>query len=534
MSTVNTNDLRVKNAKNFIDSLNGPMGQGYAYMFIGRATQWPTDKAIPVVNTLNSGDAAPPTPLNNHEDFYETWDQMLSLKRIHDRDAFFMLPRITWTSGVIYDMYRHDYSEKVTSNSNAKNLYDARFYVINQAREVYVCLDNNKGGVSQVEPLNGGDLPFTTSDGYQWKKIYTISSYDMVNYGTNNYIPITADGGVTSDTVGAVHTVVVDSMGNDYTTSPTGIVNQIPYYFCKIVGDGRDAVARVWVSDGRITKVRVERPGVGYRYAKLDFVANRVYRNLIDLDNQENGLNPLGDGGFRSTVIISPPMGWGHNHRLLRQKRSTLNAVTYQEVVDKANYNIARQLGGTRVAVFSQLKFDTSDFIRDTTFRQVGILHNPDGYTIHNEAGATVYPETLTACKSLIVQNLTGSEGKYFLGETISQENEDGVAMGTVVGWSEVDGVYIVRYIQDPKIHSDKAGEMHYFRVENKIVGDTSETEAEPDSSYNDYIDHIQFRNGYGVPEILRYSGTFSYLLNLSPVTRKDTQSERVTLLISY
>ena len=92
---------------------------------------------------------------------------------------------------------------------------------------------------------------------------------------------------------------------------PRGVNNDIPYYYCNINGDGTGAVARVQVEGGKVDEVRVVRHGEGYTYATLDFVANRVYESLADLDNKENGLNPLGDGAFQTTVIIGPPGGWG-------------------------------------------------------------------------------------------------------------------------------------------------------------------------------------------------------------------------------
>ena len=145
--------------------------------------------------------------------------------------------------------------------------------------------------------------------------------------GTNNFIPITDEKVVSTDE-GAIYTVFIDSRGDDYTSMPRGVNNNIPYYYCNINGDGKDAVARVQVTGGKISEVRVVRHGEGYTYAKLDFAANYVYESLNDLDNEQNGIDPLGNGGFRTTVIINPPGGWGTD--------------------------LIRELGGTRVGVFSR------------------------------------------------------------------------------------------------------------------------------------------------------------------------------------
>ena len=63
MATVRTNDLRVQNASNLMDSLND-IGDASTYMFLGRPTPWPT------------GDNNPPVPTNNFSEFYRTYDQI--------------------------------------------------------------------------------------------------------------------------------------------------------------------------------------------------------------------------------------------------------------------------------------------------------------------------------------------------------------------------------------------------------------------------------------------------------------------------
>ena len=178
MVAVNQNDLRVKNAQNLIRSLQGEIVSN-SYMFIGRPSQWESDIAVPMVARDRVGDMSPPYPENNWKDYYDIWNQMLFMQRLGSTAAHYMIPRINWSSGVVFDMYRHDYSEVIRSTSNATNLYDAPFYVINQNRDVYVCLDNNNGSESLVEPLNTTDEPFYLSDGYQWMRIVSCVRYGV-------------------------------------------------------------------------------------------------------------------------------------------------------------------------------------------------------------------------------------------------------------------------------------------------------------------------------------------------------------------
>ena len=306
MATVTQNDLRIRNANNMVRHLSNEP----CYMFIGRPEPWMSMVENNPRPRLMLGDESVPYPENNWRDFYRTWDQMLSMQKIMGKDVFHMIPRLSWTSGVTYDMYRHDYNEFNRSFSNAQNLYNALFFVISRTNNVYVCLDNNNDTPSLVEPLSETNEPFYTSDGYQWLKLYTVDFYEQAEHSSNNFIPI-VDNNVNNRPEGAIYTVKIDSRGNDYVPSAIYEIYDIDYCYCNITGDGTGAVAKITISEGRIFEIRVVRPGSGYTRAKLDFRPGKVYNSLLDLDGEKNGFDPRGNGAFQSTVIISPPGGWG-------------------------------------------------------------------------------------------------------------------------------------------------------------------------------------------------------------------------------
>ena len=579
MATVNTNDIRVRNAKNLIQSFfgvtttiprldnvlgatdaygsvigpndygtgaimgtDGEFGcglptpgvpvttvQNNAYVFIGRPMPWEFDMMRPTQPGVVSGEEVPPIPDNSYKEYYETSDQMLSLKRIGSNDCYHMIPRLKWESGLVYDMYRHDYTLYNRSTTNASNLYDAKFIVINQNNDVYACLDNNEGAQSTVEPtfLHGSSNPQFTSDGYQWLFLYGLNERVLRNYATQNYMPIYNDGVTSLEadgntmTAGEVNTVTIVARGLGYTNSPGAVPNEVPFYFCNIVGDGTGAVARVTVLDGRIFDVRVVRPGSGYTYATLDFRAGYVYRTLADLDARQNGLNPRGDGTFRADVIISPPGGWG--------------------------YDFARQLGGTRVGVFSSLNYDQLDFLPDTTFRQIGIIQNIDTDSEESTLSAHYRVKVIEELGSEL-GGVGSQDVDFIIGETIYQTQtgvrSDGTeftytAKGTVAGWDNVEN--IISYIQDPKYHTDDDGTLYRFSGEFRIFTQRELTfpnerdkEVTPDISFDEEFMSQTFTSGYAEPEFDKYTGEMTYLTNLSPIKRQPTQTERVSLIISY
>lgn len=498
MSTINTNNLRIKNAKNFVTSLQ----TDGAYIFVGRPISWDTTPTVNNgVGVPSSGtDSTPPKPNNSLREYNSVHDEMISLNRIQATEVYHMIPRNTWTSGAVYDIYRHDYSQTNRANGGASNLYNAVFVVINQNNDVYVCLDNNKNKQSTVEPQNTGNEPFYTSDGYQWLRVYGITSNDLFEFGTNNYIPVVTSD-VVSSTSGSIYTAIIEVPGNNYTGSPSGATNNIPYYYCNIIGDGIGAVARVSVSLGSVTKIEVVRPGSGYTHGTVQFISNKCYQSLGDLDNDTNGLNPEGDGTFSATVIPQPPGGWGTD--------------------------LQRELGGTRVGVFSSLNYDLYYYTQESTFRQVGILQDAQFTQIN--------PIVATAYNSIKVTELGGLVD-YVIGETIKQITvEDDVsttAKGTVVGWDKTNGV--IRYIQDNEFHSDTDGLLKPFTGNSYVQGESSGKVTQPDVSFSGSSTDVTFVNGYASPVLRPYTGYISYLTNISPVLRTATQTERIRLIIGY
>ena len=484
MATINTNDLRIKNAKNLISSFNGAAGEALAYLFVGRVEPWADENL-------------PPTPQNNYQTFNTTYDNMFAMKRIATTDSYHMIPKLNWASGSTYDYYRQDYSTFNRTFSGASNLYEALWVVRNQTNNVYVCLGNNGNVASTAEPRNTSNEPFTTSDGYQWQRVYNLTSGIYDAYSTDNFMPITQTDVVVS-VDGAISTVVIENQGGGFTENPIGAPNVIPYYFCKIDGDGTGAVAKVTVTGEVVTDIEVVRAGSGYTYGSLNFVANECYQSLPDLDLDKDKLNPGGDGTFRSTVIIPPPGGWGTD--------------------------LVRELGGTRVGVFSSLDYNLfSNF--ESSFRQIGILQDA--------TFSTVNPTVVEACYAVQITGL--AEGTtYSMGETITQTQVvagvSHLAKGLVVGYDKTSGV--IRYTQS-SANVDTDGNLYRFSGTNAITGVTSGMVGTPTLN-SVTVSDVTLIAGYASPDVTHYSGIMTYLSNIKPVVRDPLQSERISLLIAF
>lgn len=326
MFSANTIDLKVEKTDIFKDSLS----QEGCYIAIAKSTPWENE------NT-------PPRPTGSFKEFFQFYKDKLESKRILKGEAFNMARRNTWKSGVVYDNYRHDLSYENKSTSNNKSLDECIYYVINSQNDIYICLDNAKGAASLVEPNNQFDVPFTTTDGYQWLRISRLSGVQLQNYATPSYIPIIQETAIKQKD-GIITTVIIESGGKDYSNTPYGVKTRRPFFYCRIVGDGEGAIAKVTVLDGRVTEVDVIDMGEGYTYGEMLYENGTVFASLEDLQNGTSPLNPEGVG-LSTSVIIGPPGGWGSD--------------------------LKRQLSSHDTGLFTSF----SSEVDEDPFRQIGILH---------------------------------------------------------------------------------------------------------------------------------------------------------------
>ena len=122
MSAIKTDQLRIQEAKKFVDAAIS--GQDIYYTFIGLPN---------AINNDENWDLSPPAPKDSFNDENNYWDTMLALKRVAPSGIRQVVKKVTWTSGTTYDMYRHDVTRTNTSKpSGATSLYSANYFVVNE------------------------------------------------------------------------------------------------------------------------------------------------------------------------------------------------------------------------------------------------------------------------------------------------------------------------------------------------------------------------------------------------------------------
>ena len=116
MPAIITNKFRIHNSEQFHESFTEAAGNTY-YLGIGRPQPFATSTR-PDGRTENLGtDTAPITPVDAIAEEAYVYDELLAAKKIAASDISFVVPRRNWTTGTVYDVYRHDYGRRQTGGT---------------------------------------------------------------------------------------------------------------------------------------------------------------------------------------------------------------------------------------------------------------------------------------------------------------------------------------------------------------------------------------------------------------------------------
>ncbi len=216
-----TRKFRIKNAELFKQAFVDASPE-FLYFFIGRVQPWPNND---IPSTLEQS-------VSTME--YDPWIDMLAAKKITTNDISFVVPRIDWIAGRVYEEYNNLTDLDIPGNTSK--------YVLTSNGNVYKCIFNNRGGVSTVEPTGVSSFIFDTADEYKWKFMYTITAAEALRFVTPHFIPVKRidvnDNSAQFDVQqaaanGAIHVVNITAGGNNYierintvgnTINPTVIV----------------------------------------------------------------------------------------------------------------------------------------------------------------------------------------------------------------------------------------------------------------------------------------------------------------------
>ena len=486
MAAIITNKFRIHNAEQFSESFSEASPSVY-YMGIGRPQAFGTLTRGDSRTTNEGTDASPLTPVDSVQDEFFYFDDLLAAKRVTSSDVSYVIPRRNWTTGTVYDYYRHDYGNRITgttttqtADSGASVLYDATFYVMNSNFDVYKCLDNNGGANSTIEPTGTLTAIYSLGDGYKWKYMYSLTASEQTNFLSTDFMHVSTDSTVSSAAVdGAINIVKIKTAGTGGTNGThTGIA---------IRGDGSSGTVSVTVSGGAVTAVTVTNAGSGYTYGYI--------RNADIVSAGATGLS-----GAELDCIIEPKGGHG--------------------------FNAVKELGGFYVMLNTNFEAseasNSGDFTTANDFRRVMLMRDP------NSGGSAASATTLRGTKAILV---TSPSGNFTVDEEINQATTG--AVGKVVEWDSSNNIlyYIQTRFNDHGIDSN--GNQTAFSGTNTITGQSSSVTATPSTSTTT-VDSISFTSGYAGAEVDADTGDVIYVENRSPITRASDQTENVKLIIEF
>jgi len=270
--------------------------RGNYYYFIGKILPWADPNN-------------PDTPQDTQSYEYETRNKILAVKKITIADVSFVVPRINWTTGTVYDRFDGDYSASTPAASGATNLRSARFYVLNSLFNVYKCLDNNNGAASTVEP-SGTDLTIiTTADGYIWKYLYTIPLSSRNKFFTETFMPVQRAVLNSYYSNGEVDRIVIKDRGSGYSGN-SQVTLQVNGTFKSNVGNVVALITPVFNGAGSIVDVLIRNPGNNYSTANISIIDTAstgvsYYKNLTEITITNPGSGYFSNVRANTTAIVT-------------------------------------------------------------------------------------------------------------------------------------------------------------------------------------------------------------------------------------
>ena len=225
------------------------------YYFVGKVLAW-----------ANPDNPDVPEPTQEYE--HNTRNGIISVKKINLRDVSYVVPRIDWESGTVYDQFDGNYSTSFPAESGATSLKTANFYVLTSTYGVYKCIFNNNGAESTEEPSGQDITMLTTSDGYVWKYLYTIPLSSQNRFLTQDFMPVQRAVTNAYYSKGEVSSIVIDNGGSGYLGNAQ-VTLSVVGEFAGGTGNSIANVRPVFNTVGEITKVLIDDAGANYKSANI-------------------------------------------------------------------------------------------------------------------------------------------------------------------------------------------------------------------------------------------------------------------------
>jgi len=517
MAAIVTDQLRILNANNFVNSIADDQNAYYLFLSLPNPT-------VVGFGRDSNWDSNVPSPIDSFNYHDHVKDTMMFGSRITSANIRRLIRKVPWVKGNKYEMYRHDYSINNPSPiSKSARLYDANYYVVNQDYRVYICIDNGSTGINTTGNISKDEPLFTdlepskageSGDGYIWKYLFSISPSDIIKFDSTEYITVpndwetsinpqiksVRDNGDSNINENQIKKVFIDNPGQNYSNGTGQEVD--------ILGDGTGAKVVIDVEGGEIINTTVSAGGKDYSYG------------LVDLGSINGNTTST---PARLIPIIPPSRGHG--------------------------YDIYKELGTDKVLVYARFDDSTKDYPVDTKFAQIGIIKNPKSVS-----DDSVYKDSYFS--SLYSMRFSSITGTPEVGQKITQLSIDGVnkALGYVASYDKE--TQVLKYFTDRSLYYNKTtlDQTDYIGISTsgKYVDFESSSNPVLSESFSASIDtsfsnsvinptgnklinlDSNFDQGLSQPEINKRTGEVIYLDNRPIISRNPRQKEDIKIVLEF
>ena len=527
MGGVVTEYFRLHNAEQLYESI-GEASPSVYYLFIGKTAPHTTDTV---------GNA--PTPLNTVTDTtYDPWPSMIAMKRVNEADERFLTKRYNWANNTFFEEY----------NDRTVGLDDKRFYVLqNDDFNVYKVIDNNSGANSIVKPTGTSTDIISTSDGYRWKYMFSLSSAERNRFMSPDFIPVkkidTDDSSnqfsvQTAAANGAINHVKVTANGSGYfaqsgnvtaansstLTIARGAAANDSFYVDSTIyfkaGKGLGEIRRIIGYDGSNKIVTVNSAYTTATIANTQTQYVISPRVVIKGDSGQTTtslakayVSNTAGGQVRKIDIIAAGLNYGRANVAIVANSSYGSGATAQAVMSPpgGHGSVAyKELYAKNVILNAQMVGAEGNTLpTNNDFRTVGIVKDP---LLRN--GQAANAAIIDQCFRLTLTNVSGD----FTADEIVTSSDSADATGRVVRFSNTNAARTQGILRLTDVKSKGTGLL--YTLNSTITGANSGVTAT--------------LSAFARPAVREFTGDVLYWEQRDKIERDASQTESLQFIAQF
>lgn len=518
MTTKVYNRFRTFIGDQILESLTEPANTSY-YIVLGKTTAWADDNSPP----------DPSSSIHVTDHLYP--NEFVSGKLVTSGDVSYVVPRHNWVSGTKYAQYDHQVEEQYSKN----------FYVITEENNVYKCLFNNANTASTARPTGVSLSSFTTSDGYTWKYMYSVTNAEAEKFLTKTFMPVkylkTDDNSIQYDVQeaaipGSIDVIEVTNSGSDYRAYNSGILASVVNSTAIVLNssanntqDNHYSNAAVYISGGTgagqlrviTTYDAVNRTAVVDTAFSPALASGGATPSQYKISPHVKITSPTGNGALAvssvdetsNTIANVEMISVGSNYtianvEIVAKSEHGSGAQVRAMIGPEGGHgnNAVRELGAERLMFTADFAGNESNTVpTPMTFRQISLVKDPvfsNGNVSNTTSRGVIQYSTR-------LRHTTGTGfqvGEMVSGVTSGAEGRVFFANTSTTALVAVQGTFIA----------------------NETLNGNTTTSFTPAIA----------TNGVLASEMINRSGDVLYVQNVKPVTRSVEQIEDIKLVIDF